>query len=210
MTSENPQIDEYLIEGCGRCPLGGTPECKVHRWTAELRALRSIVLSCGLTEELKWGVPCYTYQKKNVIIVSAFKENCVLSFIKGALLQDNHKLLEKPGKNSQSGRVIKFTGVAQITEREDVLKAYIFDAIEVEKSGKQVDFKAKNELKYPEELLTKFEEMPRLQKAFEALTPGHQRGYILHFTQPKQSKTRVSRIEKNVPKILNGKGFHDR
>jgi uncharacterized protein YdeI (YjbR/CyaY-like superfamily) len=208
MNMMNPKIDNYLTEGCGRCPLGGTPDCKVHQWTEELKKLRTIVLNCGLTEELKWGVPCYTLQNKNVVLVTAFKEFCALSFFKGSLLSDANRILEKPGENSQATRLIKFTSVQEIVELETVLKAYVLEAIEVEKAGLKVDFK-KNPEPIPEELQQKLDEDPFFKTAFEALTPGRQRGYILHFSQPKQSKTRVARIEKCIPKILNGEGLHD-
>lgn len=205
----NPQVDQYLLEGCGRCPLGGTPQCKVNNWPKELKRLRMIALDCGLTEELKWGVPCYTFQNSNIAIVSAFKEYASLSFFKGALLQDPNGILEKPGENTQSARLIKFTDLRQIMDMEPTLKAYIFEAIEVEKAGLQVDFKKDSE-PIPEELSKKFNELPDLKSAFEALTPGRQRGYLLYFSQPKQSKTRASRIEKHIVQILEGKGIHDR
>lgn len=212
----NPEVDHYLEEGCGRCPLGGTPGCKVHAWTEELKHLRQIVLNCGLTEERKWGVPCYTLPKakgsgsQNVVIIGAFKEYCVLSFFKGALLKDTDDILQKPGENTQAGRIIKFTSVQQIVEKQSVISAYVFEAIEVEKAGLQVDFNEKRELNYPDELLEKFAKDAELKSAFDALTPGRQRGYILYFSQPKQSKTRSSRIAKYTPKILAGKGLHDR
>ena len=211
----NLKVDEYLIDGCGRCSLGGTPDCKVHKWTAELELLRMIVLDCGLTEEVKWGVPCYTVsthadkQEKNVLIVSAFKEYCSISFFKGALLKDVKSILEKPGKNSQAARLIKFTNIEEIKKVEADLKTYIYEAIEVEKAGLRVKFK-KNPEPIPEELESKFEKDPVFKTAFEALTPGRQRGYILYFSAPKQSKTRESRIEKSVGKILNGEGLHDK
>lgn len=205
----NPQVDAYLAEGCGRCPLGGTPECKVHSWSKELELLRAMVLDCGLAEEVKWGVPCYTFQGGNVVIVSAFKHYCSLSFFKGSLLQDADGLLASPGENSQAARLFKFTDVQQIMELESQIKAYIFEAVEVEKAGLKVPFKKRPE-PIPEELELKFEEDPALKAAFEALTPGRQRGYILHFSQPKQSKTKVARIEKCVAKIFEGKGFQER
>jgi uncharacterized protein YdeI (YjbR/CyaY-like superfamily) len=209
VNDKNPLIDNYLAEGCGRCPLGGTSDCKVHLWPEELKKLRAIVLDCGLTEELKWGVPCYTHQNKNIVIVSALRGYCALSFLKGVLLKDPHKILEKPGENSQSDRLIKFTSVQQINEIEEVLKAYVYEAIEVEKAGLKVEFK-QNPEPLPEELQQKFEEDPFLQSAFDELTPGKQRGYIIYFSQPKQSKTRVARIEKCTPKILSGEGLHDK
>lgn len=203
-------VDEYLLDGCGRCALGGTPECKIHNWTNILKELRRIVLDCELTEEIKWGVPCYSHNGANVTIVSALKGYAVLSFFKGSLLQDEAQLMDKPGENTQSARVIKFTDLNKVLQLEQTLKEYLFEAIEVENAGLKVDFKEKREIEYPEELAEKFAEQPKLQEAFEALTPGRQRGYILHFNQPKQSKTRISRIEKCVPKIMEGKGFHDR
>ena len=201
-------VDQYLEEGCGRCPLGSTPDCKVHTWTAELKLLRKIVLDCGLTEEVKWGVPCYTFQNKNIVLVSAFKEHCSLSFFKGALLGNPIGLLEKPGPNSQAARFFKFTGIREIQEQEEEIKAFIYEAIEVEKAGLKVAFK-KNPEPIPEELAQTFEEDPVLRAAFEALTPGRQRGYILYFSSPKQSKTRLARIEKSTENILNGMGMHD-
>ncbi|MBO6587338.1 MAG: YdeI/OmpD-associated family protein [Gracilimonas sp.] len=204
----NPEVDQYLDIGCGRCPLGGTPECKVHDWQEELKQLRLIILESGLTEEVKWSVPCYTYEGSNVLILSAFKNYCSVSFFKGSLLQDQNKMLVKPGKNSQAARLFKFTNVEQINESENSIKEYIREAIEIEKSGKKVKFK-KNPEPFPEELQVKFDEDPVLQEAFEALTPGRQRGYIIHFSGAKQSSTRQRRIEKYIPKIMEGKGFHD-
>jgi uncharacterized protein YdeI (YjbR/CyaY-like superfamily) len=205
----NPAIDQYLTEGCGRCPLGGTPECKVHDWKEVLTSLRALLLDTPLTEELKWSVPCYTFQNRNVLILSAFKNHASISFFKGSLLKDPDRLLEKPGENSQAARVLKFTDVKQVAERKEHLRAFIQQAIELEKAGKKVAFKKQPEAA-PEELLEKFQESPALKEAFEALTPGRQRGYILYFSGAKQSKTRHSRIEKYTPKILAGKGFHDR
>jgi uncharacterized protein YdeI (YjbR/CyaY-like superfamily) len=205
----NPQIDAYLADGCGRCPLGGTPECKVHDWQPELKLLRKIVLGCGLTEELKWKVPCYTFEKNNILTVAAFKEFCSINFFKGALLQDAEGVLVKPGENTQSGRLLRFTAVRQIRELEPIVKSYIHEAIEVEKAGLKVDFRAKHELQFPEELQVKFAALPALQAAFLGLTPGRQRGYLLFFSAAKQSKTRESRIEKCIPQILEGRGMHD-
>lgn len=205
----NSKIDLYLEEGCGRCELYRTPNCKVHTWKEELKLLRKFVLDCGLTEELKWGVPCYTFQKKNILIVGAFKEFCSISYLKGVLLNDIHGILQKPGESTQSARLIKFTNVQDIIEIETILKTYIYEAIEVEKAGLKVKFKKSPE-PIPEELQEKMNEDPVFKTAFEALTPGRQRGYILHFSQPKQSQTRKSRIEKSTPQILNGVGLNDK
>ncbi|MFO1007821.1 MAG: DUF1801 domain-containing protein [Planctomycetaceae bacterium] len=209
MDHRNPQVDQYLIDGCGRCPLGGTPRCKVHTWPDELNELRRIVQECGLTEELKWGVPCYTSEKKNIAIVSAFKEYCSLSFFKGALLRDEQGILTSPGENSQSARQIRFTSVEEITSLKSTLKDYLREAIQVEKSGQKVDFKAKSELTLPDELQAMFRKLPALESAFRALTPGRQRGYVLFFSSAKQPQTRVARIEKHIPRILEGLGMHD-
>ncbi len=205
----NKTVNNYLVAGCGRCPLGGTPACKVHKWTAELEALRTLILDCGLTETSKWGVPCYTFQKKNVLLIGALKESCTISFFKGALLKDPEGILEKPGAHTQASRVIRFTGVARIQEIEVSLKAYIFEALEIEKAGLKVALE-ESPGPVPEELESKFKEDPVLKSAFEALTPGRKRGYMLHFSQPKQAGTRVARIEKCIPKILNGEGLHDK
>lgn len=206
----NPKIDTYLAVGCGRCPLGNTPECKVHNWTEELESLREIVLECGLTEELKWGVPCYTFEENNVAIVSAFKEYCSISFFKGVLLKDANGILSKQGENSQAGRLVKFTDAQQIVEKEEILKEYIAEAIEIEKAGLKVAYKDVSDYEIPEELQNKLAENEAFKNAFNSLTPGRQKGYILHFSQPKQSKTRESRIEKSMPRIFLGKGLNDR
>jgi uncharacterized protein YdeI (YjbR/CyaY-like superfamily) len=205
----NPKVDAYFTAGCGRCPLVNTPECKVHNWEKELEMLRTIVLDCGLTEELKWSHPVYTFQGNNIILIGAFKENCVISFFKGALLTDTDKILCKPGKNTQAGRVIRFTNVREIVKMESIIKAYIYEAIEIEKAGLKVEFKTIEEHKIPEEFQTKLEEISALKTAFNALTSGRQRGYLLHFSQPKQSKTREARIERCMPQILIGKGLND-
>jgi uncharacterized protein YdeI (YjbR/CyaY-like superfamily) len=205
----NPLIDNYLLEGCGRCPKGGTPECKVHTWPEELRLLRSIVLDCGLMEELKWGVPCYTYKKKNVLIVAAFKEYCSISFFKGSLLKDPKKILSRPGDQTQGTRIIKFTSVGQITKLMQTLKSYIHEAMEIEKIGMKVDFKAPSELDIPIEFKNKLKADKEFKRAFEALTPGRQKAYILFFAGAKQSKTREARIEKYVQQILEGRGMFD-
>lgn len=205
----NPKVDRFFITGCMRCPLGDTPNCKVHSWQEELAKLRAIALDCGLTEELKWGFPCYTFENKNLIMISVLKDCSLLSFFKGALLSDTKNLLTKPGENTQSGRVIKFTDVRQIIELESTLKDYILEMIEIEKSGQKVTFKEASDYDIPEEFQEKLNENPALKSAFYALTPGRQKGYLLHFAAPKQSQTRTSRIEKYTPWILKGKGLHD-
>lgn len=204
----NPKVDLYLEEGCGRCALYRTPQCKVHNWPDELRQLRRIVLECGLVEEFKWAQPCYMFRKSNVLFVLAFKKYAAISFIKGVLLADPHGILVEPGENSRSVRYARFSSVKEIIEMEAILKAYIYEAVEVEKLGLKVDYKSNPE-PVPGELQTKFREIPELKSAFESLTPGRQRGYILYFSQPKQSKTRQSRIEKYMSKILQGKGIND-
>ena len=206
----NPQIDNYLAEGCGRCPLVSTPECKVNFWRKELVCLRSIILQCGVTEELKWSVPCYTFDSKNILILSAFKEYCSISFFKGSLLKDQQKLLVAPGENSQAARLFKFTSLEEIRDVEKEIKAYIFEAVEIEKAGLKVNFKDPADQELPEELSQIMKDLPELEKAFYSLTPGRQRGYILYFSAPKQSQTRKNRIEKYIPKIMDGLGFHDR
>lgn len=210
MAAMNPKVDNYLAVGCGRCPLGGTPDCKVHPWQAELREVRRILLDTELTEELKWGFPCYTFQGGNVVILSSFKDNCTLSFFKGVLLQDSERILVQPGENSQAGRVIRFTSVDEILALEAVLKAYVAEAIEVEKAGLKVEYQDTSAFEFPDELLKMFADDPAFAAAFEALTPGRQRGYLLHFSSAKQSQTRVRRIEKYMPRIFEGKGLHDR
>lgn len=204
----NPQVDKYLIDGCMRCKLGATPACKVNHWKEELLLLRQIALDSGLTETIKWGVPCYTYNDKNIILIAAFKEYCGFSFPKGMLLNDKYQLLVSPGESSQSALFAKFTHANDIVVNSEKLKEYILQAIEVEKSGKKIEFK-KNPEPIPKELLQKFDELPVLKKAFFDLTPGRQRGYIIYFSQPKQSSSRFNRIEKCIPKIMNGEGLND-
>ena len=179
------------------------------QWNAELVQLRRIVLACNLEEVVKWGVPCYTYQNKNILLFHSFKEFCGIGFFKGSLLQDLEKILSKPGENSQASRILRFKSTKEILEVEQLIKAYIFEAIEVEKAGLKVQMKSTNEYEKPIELETIFNETPALKQAFEALTPGRQRGYLLHFASAKQAETRVSRIEKCKNKILAGKGFND-
>ncbi|MEK5407642.1 DUF1801 domain-containing protein [Paenibacillus sp. FSL W8-0439] len=192
----NPKVDVYLG--------------KVNKWKAEMEKLRAIMLDCQLTEELKWGKPCYMFQNSNIAIIQGFKEHCALMFFKGALLKDPNGILIKPGEDTQAGRQIRFTNVEEIVEMETILKAYIIEAVEVEKAGLKVDFKKNTELIFPEEFQAKLDENPALKTAFAALTPGRQRAYIMHFSAPKQSKTRESRVEKCMQDILNGKGLNDR
>jgi len=205
----NHNVDLYLEEGCGRCSLYRTPHCKVHNWVEELKQLRRIALECGLDEAFKWSQPCYMFQEKNILLVTAFKEYAALAFFKGALLSDPAGILVAPGANSQSARQLRFTSYTDVIEMEPTVKAYIYEAIEVEKMGLKVSFK-KGTDSIPEELLNKFNELPELKSSFEALTPGRQRGYILYFSQAKQSRTRESRIEKNMEKIFRGKGIDGR
>ncbi|MEN7550475.1 YdeI family protein [Rapidithrix thailandica] len=183
---------------------------KSQKWQDELGRLRTIALNCGLTEELKWGVPCYTFQKSNIVLIHEFKEYCAFLFHKGALLSDADGLLIQQTENVQAARQIRFTSLQEIEELESLLKTYIFEAIEVEKAGLKVEFKKTSEFNMPEEFQIKLEGNPDLKAAFEALTPGRQRGYLLHFSQAKQSKTRTSRIEKCIPQIFDGKGLNDR
>lgn len=201
-------VETYFSNGCFRCPLGGTPECKVHLWQPELHALRRIVLDCGLTEECKWGVPCYTFKDKNIVTISALKDSCVISFSNGALLHDEHGILSFAGPNSTQDKIIRFTRLADILKIEDWIKASIFEAVEVANAGLKTPKSGSPD--FPEELLRKFEAAPGFRAAFEALTPGRQRGYLLYFSQPKQSQTRSTRIENCVQKILQGEGLHDK
>jgi uncharacterized protein YdeI (YjbR/CyaY-like superfamily) len=191
----NPKVDVFLG--------------KATKWQKEFEKMRAIVLDCGLTEELKWGNPCYTFQESNIVLIHGFKEYCAILFFKGALLKDTKGILVQQTEKVQAGRQVRFTNIHQITELEPVLKSYIFEAIEVEKAGLKIDFKKTSEYTVPEEFQTKLVEMSGLKTAFEALTPGRQRAYLLHFSQPKQSSTRESRIEKCLPQILGGKGLND-
>jgi uncharacterized protein YdeI (YjbR/CyaY-like superfamily) len=178
-------------------------------WQKEYEKLRTIILDSGLTEELKWGCPCYTFQNTNIVLIHGFKEYCAILFFKGALLNDANGILIQQTKNVQSARQVRFTNVREIVKMERILKAYIFEAIEVEKAGLKVKLKKTSEYKIPEEFQKKLNNTPALKAAFEALTPGRQRAYIFYFSQPKQSKTRESRIEKSMMQIFNGKGLND-
>jgi len=191
----NPKVDDFISNA--------------KNWKPELELLRKIILDCNLFEDIKWGVPCYTYQNNNIVIIQGFKAYCGLSFFKGALLNDANQLLVKPGKNTQSGRLIRFTNTKEIVALEPVLKSYIFEAIDLEKNGLKVDFEKDNTHIIIEEFQIKLNKNPDLKKAFESLTPGRQRAYNLFFSAAKQSKTREVRIEKYTQKILNGKGIND-
>lgn len=191
----NPEVDVFLNNA--------------QKWQEELEKLRLILLDCQLTEEFKWSTPIYTYRNNNIIGINGFKDHCVLSFFKGSLLSDEAGILSKPGKNSQSAKWIKFKSLQEIIELEDILKAYIFEAIEVEKAGLKISPVKVEDLKIPDELQAKLVEMPLLNSAFTALTPGRQKAYIYFFSEPKQSKTREQRIEKYIPRILNAKGLND-
>lgn len=200
----NPKVDFYFS--------------KAKKWQEELEQLRTIILDCGLTEELKWGVPCYTYltgspggfQKKNIVLIHVFKEYCALLFFKGALLKDDKGFLVQQTKNTQATRQIRFTNVREIVKMKTILKTYIYEAIEVEKAGLKVPLKKTSEFPIPEEFKNKLDKTPALKAAFNALTPGRQRAYLLYFSAPKQSKTRESRVEKSMLQILHGKGLNDK
>ncbi len=191
----NPKVDAFLSNA--------------KKWQEELKKLRKIILDLPLTEELKWGKPCYAFQESNVVIVTPLKESCAVMFCKGALLKDAKKILIKPGEHTQAGRWLKFTSAQQVDEQAAILKAYLQEAIEAEKAGLKVTYKKPGEFTLPEEFKTKLEESPDLKRAFYALTPGRQRAYLLHFSGAKQAKTRESRIEKCRQPILEGKGFNE-
>jgi len=191
----NPKVDFYFS--------------KAKNWQEEIRKLRTIVLDCGLTEELKWGCPCYTFQKSNIVLIHVFKEYCALLFFKGALLKDTHGILIQQTQHVQAARQIRFTNLREITKWQPILKAHIYEAIEVEKAGSKVILKKTTEFAIPEEFQKKLNKNPALKTAFKALTPGRQRAYLLYFSAPKQSKTRESRIEKSIPQILGGEGLND-
>src|SRR6188768_436566 len=191
----NPKVDFYFS--------------KAKNWEKELELLRTIALDCGLTEELKWGCPCYTFEKTNVVLIHDFKEYCAFLFFKGALLHDANGILIQQTKNVQAARQVRFTNVKEIVKLKKILKAYIYEAIEVEKAGLKVKLKKTTEFKMPEEFKKKLDKSPALKTAFHALTPGRQRAYLLHFSSAKQAKTRESRVEKYTSQILKGKGLDD-
>jgi uncharacterized protein YdeI (YjbR/CyaY-like superfamily) len=191
----NPNVDWYFT--------------KNENWEKEINKLRTIVLSCGLTEELKWGCPCYTHEGTNIVLIHVFKEYCGLLFFKGALLNNAHGLLIQQTKNVQSARQMRFTNSKEIVKLEKMIKASIYEAIEVEKAGLKVKLKKVEEYNVPEEFQKRLNKSKALKTAFEKLTPGRQRGYLLHFSSARQSKTREARVEKYIPKIMEGKGMED-
>src|ERR1035437_2630362 len=191
----NPKVDFYFS--------------KAKKWQEEFEKLRMIILDCDLTEELKWGCPCYTFQKNNIVLIHGFKEYCALLFMKGALLNDANGILIQQTENIQAARQIRFTNIREIAKMASILKAYIYEAIEVEKAGLKVELKKTADYKIPEEFQNKLNKIPALKTSFSALTPGRQRAYLFYFSQPKQSKTRESRVEKCMQQILNGKGLDD-
>lgn len=191
----NPKVDFYFN--------------KAKKWQEEVGLLRTIALDCGLTEELKWGVPCYTLQDNNIVLIHDFKAYCAFLFFKGALLKDSNGILVQQTENVQSARQIRFRNALEIVELKPVLKTYIYEAIEVEKAGLKVDLKKTIEYAVPQEFQNKLDHIPALKTSFDALTPGRQRAYLLHFSAPKQAKTREARVEKYMPQILNGKGLND-
>ncbi len=192
----NPKVVDRFLE-------------RAKKWQDEMTILRKICLDCGLTEEFKWMHPCYTFRDKNIVLIHDFKDYCALLFHKGALLKDSENILTQQTENVQAARQLRFTSTEEIIALEATIKTFIFEAIEVEKAGLEVKMKKTSEFNMPEELLLKFEEDPNFKKAFEALTPGRQRGYLLFFSQAKQSKTREARIEKNIEKIYKGEGLND-
>jgi uncharacterized protein YdeI (YjbR/CyaY-like superfamily) len=191
----NPKVDFYFN--------------KAGKWQKELEQLRTIALDCQLTEELKWGTPCYMHQKSNIILIHDFKDYCAFLFFKGALLKDTDGILIQQSENVQAARQIRFTNLKEIVGLKKTLKAYIYEAIEIEKAGLKVELKKTADFAVSEEFQKKLNENPTLKKAFEALTPGRQRAYLLHFSQPKQASTRAARVEKAIPQILDGKGLND-
>jgi uncharacterized protein YdeI (YjbR/CyaY-like superfamily) len=195
MTNQNPKADFFFNENS--------------KWQKEYAKLRKIILSTGLTEQVKWGCPCYAFDNRNIVLIHGFKEYCAILFFKGALLKDTESILIRQTENVQSARQMRFTNVKEIVNAEQAIKAYIYEAIEVEKAGLKVSLKKTSEYSVPEEFRQKLEKDSDLKTAFYALTPGRQRAYLFYFSQPKQSKTRESRIEKSVPAILDGKGLND-
>ncbi len=205
----NPEVDKYLAIGCMRCPLGNTPRCKVHSWYDVFQALRALVLESGLTEEVKWKVPCYTLNGKNVLIIAAFKDYCGLNMFKGVLISDPAGILESAGPNSHESMVGRFRSVEQVAQNAAAIREILRQAVELERSGAVVPKRDSADIELPEELIVAMEADPALASAFFALTPGRQRSHAIHISGAKQSKTRESRVEKCTPKILAGQGFLD-
>jgi uncharacterized protein YdeI (YjbR/CyaY-like superfamily) len=201
-------VDQYLLDGCGRCKKGGTPQCTVHRWHPILVALRELALECGLTEEVKWSVPCYTLNGKNVLMIHAFMEYCSVMFMKGSLLDDPNEALHRQTENVTAGRQLRYTKLEEFMDQRPQAKAFILQAIEVEKAGKKVEARTE-EPPISEELEEAFGQDEAFKSAFYRLTPGRQRAYLLHFSQPKQAATRAKRIEQSMSMILRGEGLHD-
>ena len=210
MSVKPENVDQYLSSGCGRCELGGTPKCKVQPWVEELRLLRGVLQESSLTEEIKWGAPCYTLDGKNILMLSALKESVVVSFFQGAQLKDSENILEKPGENSRFARYIRFKDTQTIYTLKNIISSYIKEAIELEMFGKREIVSDDVPLEYPDELIQMLDARPDFAEAFNSLTPGRQRGYLIYFTSAKQSKTKTSRIEKSMPKIFIGKGWNER
>ena len=202
-------VDDFLKDGCGRCSKGGTPNCKVHTWTQELLYLRNLCLESGLTETIKWGMPVYMHKDKNVFIIAAFKEYCSINFFKGCLLNDPENRLHRMSENTQESRILKFKSLEDVQNLEDWIRVFIQDAIHIEEQGIKLPKKEKKELILPEELQDFLNQNPNVAKAFEALTPGRQRSWVIFIGGAKQSATRSNRVLKAVPKILEGKGLND-
>ncbi len=205
----NTSVESFLAEGCGRCDKFQTPQCKVHRWNAELLALRALLRETGLVEEMKWGSPCYTWQGHNILMLSVLKDCAVVGFFRGALLVDEGGLLRAPGPNSQAARQLVFTSLSQVRQQADPLRAFIGQAVELARSGRKIEF-ARAPEPVPDELQERLELDPALAEAWAALTPGRQRSHVLHISGAKQAATRVTRVEKCAPLILAGRGLHDR
>ncbi|MEB3300313.1 MAG: YdeI/OmpD-associated family protein [Candidatus Sericytochromatia bacterium] len=205
----NTNVESYLAEGCGRCDKFRTPDCKVHRWTDALSVLRAIVRRTGLEETMKWGSPCYTLAEKNVVMLTAMKDSCALSFLKGAALPDPDGLLERPGPNSRIGRLVKFASLAEVEAKEEAIIRLIEAAVAFERTGGKMSLEALDEV-LPIELSQRLEEDPVLDRAFAALTPGRRRSHILHISGAKQVETRARRVERCIPDILAGKGHNER
>ncbi|MFM9056577.1 MAG: YdeI/OmpD-associated family protein [Bacteroidota bacterium] len=206
--NRNPAVDAYLLDGCMRCSLGATPECKVHRWNLVLDALRTLVLSTGLTEERKWGAPCYTHNGKNVLMLGAFKNHVSVGFFKGALIHDSKSILVIPGPNSNSTRAFRATNLSDVKKHQAALLNFIHQAIELEERGEKVQRVVKDQ-RWPDELHEVFEQDAVYKQSFLSLTPGRQRGYVIHFSEAKQAATRTARINKYRDQILSGEGLHD-